>query len=614
MISALNRRINRLSGAAPGHYAIALLFVLVALVVRIALVPWLDYRAPFLLFNLSIMMAALLGGLGPGLLATTTALLSVWYFLVPRLYSFTMDDRGDVLNLVIFFFVGVGISISSDRLRSAVVRSNRTQRTTEALLESASQSILGVRQDGSIALVNALAERMFGYSRTELIGQPLELLIPESKRNIHRSHRESFHADPHARPMGVGMELRGRRKDGTEFPAEVSLSSVETDDGRLSVAFISDIGDRLQVAEALRQQAKMIDLALDPIFTWNLGGVIRSWNHGAEILYGFSSSEARGRVSHELLQTVLPLPAAVFDAKLAADGKWIGELIHTARDGTRIVVESRMSLFPRPNDVPIVVETNRDITERKRVAEEILSLNAGLDRRVQERTAQLEAANRELEAFAYSVSHDLRAPLRGIDGWSMALLEDYGEQLDDRARGYLTRVRTETQRLGQLIDDLLQLSRVTRVNIRPQTVELSMIAAQICARLAESEPEREIQFIIAPGLTAEGDPRLLEAVLVNLLDNAVKFTRGRPNQRVEFGRIEGPVETPFFVRDNGVGFDMRYAAKLFGVFQRLHKSSEFPGTGIGLATVERIVHRHGGQVRAESVLDQETTFYFALPL
>jgi light-regulated signal transduction histidine kinase (bacteriophytochrome) len=232
---------------------------------------------------------------------------------------------------------------------------------------------------------------------------------------------------------------------------------------------------------------------------------------------------------------------------------------------------------------------------------------------VLERTAELAAANRELEAFSYSVSHDLRAPLRSIDGFSQAVLEDYADKLDEPGRDHLNRVRAATQRMGQLIDDLLKLARVTRAEIRPTTVDLSALAANVLAELQKNEPGRRVEYRIEPGLTAEGDARLLRVVLDNLLGNAWKFAGKTANARIEFGATRGSDGTPsYFVRDNGAGFDMAYANKLFSAFQRLHSMNEFPGTGIGLATVQRIILRHGGTVRAEGRPGAGATFYFTL--
>ena len=256
---------------------------------------------------------------------------------------------------------------------------------------------------------------------------------------------------------------------------------------------------------------------------------------------------------------------------------------------------------------------NKMAGERKR-AEEAL----------QQRTAQLEATNKELEAFTYSVSHDLRAPLRGIDGWSLALLEDEYDQLDEQGRQYLDRVRSEALHMGRLIDDLLQLSHVDRAEMQTSAVDLSALAQTVVARLQATQPERQVKVIIQPGLTAQGDAALLAIVLTNLLDNAWKFTGRRRQARIEFGYLphpslpspigkgEGGEDPVYFVKDNGVGFDMAFTQKLFGVFHRMHKTSEFPGLGIGLATVQRIVHRHGGRVWAEACVNTGATFFFTL--
>ena len=264
-----------------------------------------------------------------------------------------------------------------------------------------------------------------------------------------------------------------------------------------------------------------------------------------------------------------------------------------------------------------------------RIAEqqdELQRYAADLERRVEERThelqernealrrnaAELLAANTELDAFAYSVSHDLRAPLRSIDGFSQILLEDYAEKLDEAGRESLQRVRAASQRMGTLIDDLLKLARVTRAEFRTEDVDLSDIARDIVADLQRATPERQVEFAIAPGLKARGDARLLRVVLDNLLRNSWKYTAKQPAPRVEFRSADANGDKAFMVRDNGAGFDMKYADKLFGVFQRLHSASDFEGTGIGLATVRRIINRHGGRIWAEGAVDQGATFYFTL--
>jgi len=257
-------------------------------------------------------------------------------------------------------------------------------------------------------------------------------------------------------------------------------------------------------------------------------------------------------------------------------------------------------------------ELEEEVRERRLAEAAVRDLNRDLEQRVEARTAQLSATNRELDAFAYSVSHDLRAPLRAVDGFSKALLEDCAETLTETGKGYLMRVRKGCQHMGNLIEDLLQLSRLTRRELQPRTVDLSALAQEIAGELQLSAPERGTKFTIEPALSAQGDPTLLRDVLENLLGNAFKFSAKTAQHMVTFGSAQSRGQRAFFVRDNGVGFDMQYASKLFGAFQRLHTKDEFEGSGIGLASVQRIITRHDGQIWAESAPDQGATFFFTL--
>jgi PAS domain S-box-containing protein len=366
---------------------------------------------------------------------------------------------------------------------------------------------------------------------------------------------------------------------------------------------------KIEVAERT-QQASLLNLTHDTIFVRDMTNVITYWNRGAQELYGWTPEQAIGKRSPELLHTVSPAPIEQIREELLRSGRWDGELERSKADGSQVVVASRWSLRRDEQGQPTaILETNNDITERKRREQEARVLNEELAKR----TAELEAINRELEAFAYTISHDLRAPLRHIAGFTELLQKNSASLLNEKSQRYVTMILESANRMGNLIDDLLAFSRIGRAETHKTPVSLDQLVQEALSEVRQETDGRIIVWKVGELPAWYGDRSMLRLALVNLISNAVKFTRTRALAEIEIGcREQDQNQVVVFIRDNGVGFDMKYINKLFGVFQRLHGPEVFEGTGIGLATVQRIVHRHGGRAWAEGLVDKGATFYFSL--
>jgi len=480
------------------------------------------------------------------------------------------------------------------------------------ILDLAYDGIFLLALDGTILFWNRGAEEMYGWKREQAVGrishELLRTRFPYSRERVIAELRKEGH---------WAGELIHTTQDGRELIVS-SRWSLERDSAQEPMGFLEIVRDVTQQRTAERERARLaalVESSDDAIVSKSLEGIIETWNGGAERLYGYARSEVAGRSINLIVPPDRADEETAILRRIGA-GERIPhfDTVRVRKDGT--LVDVSLTIFPVRDASGQVIGAShvaRDITERKRYENEIRSLNESLEQRVAERTEELAESNRELESFSYSVSHDLRAPLRSIDGFSRLLLEELSSTLDARSKERLERIHAAAGRMGQLIDALLDLSRLNRTEMRREFASLSTLATHIVHELQRSMPQRHVEFAIQPGLTAFGDQRLLRILLENLLGNAFKFTSGKAKAVIRFGSTERDGTRVFYVQDDGVGFDMQYAGQLFVPFQRLHAKTKFEGTGIGLATVHRIVLRHGGRIWAEALPGAGATFYFTLP-
>ncbi len=517
--------------------------------------------------------------------------------------AITVISGGSALALVL-------VSVSGWKIRrdiAARVLAESTLRESEErfrlLVATAKEySILMLDPEGRITTWNAGAKRIKGYEAEEIIGQHLSRFYAAEDVQRGKPPLDLARATEAGQYEEDGWRVR---KDGSRFWASVLITCVRDPAGK-TIGFSKitrDLTERMRAEEHTRN---FFTLSLDLLCIAGADGYFKHVNATWEATLGFTEAELLARPYLDLIH-----PDDRNATIAAAQGLSEGNIVidfenrYRCRDGSYRWLTWKAATSA---DRQLIYAAARDITDKRKTVEAIARMNLSL----LQGNAQLEAANKELEAFSYSVSHDLRAPLRGIDGFSQALLEDYADRLDETGKDYLQRVRTASQRMGQLIDDMLNLSRVTRSEMKIEHVDVSAMAAAVVAELQRGQPDRRVEVRIADGITASADPRLLRVVLDNLIGNAWKFTSRLPAARIEVECKQNGAELAYIIRDNGAGFDMKFAHKLFGAFQRLHAASDFTGTGIGLATVQRVINRHGGRIWAEAAVDQGATFHFTL--
>jgi PAS domain S-box-containing protein len=456
----------------------------------------------------------------------------------------------------------------------------------------------------AIVDVNTTAINRYGYAREEFLRFKITDIRPKEDvaslmDSLHKGSESAEETGP----------WRHRKKSGEIIDVQIRSYPLRFDGRTARLVVATDITEKKRAEEALKQNEERFRMIISNIkdyavITLDTEGLVSSWNGTAERITGYSAAEVLGKhvsIFYTPEEAAIGKPTIEMETAIK-EGRFEDDGLRVRKDGSQfwvnVVVTPLQDEFGR---VRGFVKITRDTTEKRKAEQELIR-----------RSAELEAANKELESFSYSVSHDLRAPLRGIDGFSQALEEDYGSNLDATGKNYLSRIRAGTRRMGVLIDDLLNLARVTRAEMYREKIDLTKMAGDIVRELQAAEPERKVHLEVDKGLVAEGDNRLVRVALQNLLGNAWKFTSKRSDAKIEFRAHKSNGSQAYYVRDNGAGFDPTYAARLFGAFQRLHSMEEFPGTGIGLATVQRIVHRHGGKVWAEGALNRGATVYFTL--
>jgi len=610
------------------RYGIALVGSVLALLLRLALAPLLNENAPLLVFILPVMFSAVLGGFGPGLVATALcALLGTYFFLFPS-NELVITNSSDVARLTIFVVEGVLISLLSQALHGARERTEQGLYQLQQSEERFRLLVDGVKDyaifmldpQGQVLSWNAGAERINGYQAKEIIGQHFSIFFLEEDIRADKPARELQRAVEQGRTSDEGWRVR---KDGTRFWADIVVTPLHNEAGQLQgfSKVTRDLTERKRAEEALRQSEQrfraIVDQAAVGIAQVDLDGRWLLVNQRLCDILGYTQAELKTRTFQDVTHPD-DLTADLALVRQTLNGKrqsYAMEKRYIRQDGTPIWVYLTVSLVRETNHTPqYFISVVEDITDRKQAEAEVRQLAETLEQRVVERTQQLESANRELEAYSYSVSHDLRAPLRAMQGFAQALLEDYSDELDPTGQEYAQRIVAASRRMDDLIQDLLDYSRLSWMDVQIKPVKLTEIVTEVLADLeADIRAHGAYIEVVEPLPYIMGQRILLAQVMINLLTNALKFVEPNtfPHIRVSAETTNGCAR--LWVEDNGIGIAPEHRERIFQVFERLHGIETYPGTGIGLAIVRKAVERMDGQVGVESRQGGGSRFWIELP-
>ncbi|MGZ7107984.1 MAG: PAS domain S-box protein, partial [Methanobacterium sp.] len=603
------------------RYGGAILGVIVAFWLYGVITAWFGPGLPtYILFYPVVIVVALLAGFGPGLLATAMAVMVAGIWILSPYGEFTAGSSINQVGVVLFGTIGVMISSVAElyhrnRKKAAAYDKEMALRETKRekeflvdVLEHASQPFAIGYLDGRVGLFNQAFEQLTGYSTEELHTIDWSAnLTPEEWRELEKQKLDELQHTG----QPVRYEKEYIRKDGSHVPIELLVHIVSDNEGKPKYyySFITDISERKKAEEELKKRAALLDVSYEAIFSWDYEGKILSWNQGAERLYGYNGNEVIGKVSHDLLKTKFPAEFNELMDVLINEKIWTGELIHTTKDGNKIIVESRQQLITDTSGKKIVIETNRDITEHKKLDEELRKSHDELELKVEERTAELDVlidelkrSNKELQQFAYVSSHDLQEPLRTIASFTQLLERRYKGQLDSDADEFMDYIVNAAKRMQTLINDLLQYSRVTTKGKEFQSVDVNEVLDTVLSNLKTSIDENNAEITVDNLPTLMADDSQLIQLFQNLIGNAIKFKKvdEPPKIHISARKDEDKNDYIFTVADNGIGMEPQYAERIFVIFQRLHTMDVYKGTGIGLSVAKKIVERHGGHIWVES--------------